>query len=726
MRVASAAEVRASIAAHLLGARTAGPELGEIVLHPHQRDGLARVRRILEERRGVLLADDVGLGKTFVALAAAREARDAVVVAPASLRDSWISAARRAAVPVRFISIEMLSRGHVAAGDPDLIVVDEAHHFRSAQTRRFAAASAMCGGAKVILVSATPVQNRLGDLRTMLSLFLGQSALALPADELVRYIVRRSERDLPASAGFTLPRVRPPEWLRPVQDVDCLDRLLALPAPLPPSDGQDGGVLLTYTLVRQWASSRAALCAALRRRLARGRALEDALLAGRWPSRAELSAWCYADGTQQLAFPELAVCGKADDAAMLIAQVQRHTDAVRELLAWISSSPDPDAARVGAVRDLLTRHDGERVVAFSEYADTVSAFYRALAPVARVAMLTHGGGRVAGGALTRRELLPRFAPGSAAQVPANERIDLLLTTDVLSEGVNLHDASVVIHLDLAWNPARLEQRVGRLRRIGAARDTVAVYLFSPPAPAERLLGLEKRLRLKLGVAARAVGAGVAGAILPGFDTPRQSRAVLEQRIADTVAPWRTDAAPAAMDMRLAGAARSPRDAAIACVKRQGATTLIAVAGHRVTESRATILDLLTHADGCDAPLDAAALRATRQQIEQWLRRRVVSDVVDLAALHVGRARRRLLQRVETIARRAPRHSQPALAPLMRAARTAATITLSAGAERVLDELAHAPLSDQAWLHAVGEFAALHARAGGDAPEILALLLLSRE
>src|SRR5207302_7026946 len=171
------------------------------------------------------------------------------------------------------------------------------------------------------------------------------------------------------------------------------------------------------------------------------------------------------------------------------------------------------------------------------YADSVTALYRALAPSLRAAMLTHAGGRVAGGPLSRREVLERFAPGAFTRTAASDRIDLLLTTDVLSEGVNLQEASVVVHLDLAWNPARLEQRVGRLRRIGAARDSIAIYMFAPPAPTERLLHLERRLRLKLDIAARTLG--VAGTILPGLATVHhgQATAAHEERIAALLRPW---------------------------------------------------------------------------------------------------------------------------------------------------------------------------------------------
>jgi len=68
-----------------------------------------------------------------------------------------------------------------------------------------------------------------------------------------------------------------------------------------------------------------------------------------------------------------------------------------------------------------------------------------------------------------------------------DRIDLLLSTDLLSEGVNLQDAEVVVHLDIPWTAARLEQRVGRLARMGSKHSTVTVYLIRPPASAAALL-----------------------------------------------------------------------------------------------------------------------------------------------------------------------------------------------------------------------------------------------
>ena len=729
MNIASADHVRATIAAHVIGRSRGHRELGGLILHPHQREGVERVQRLLDQHGGALLADDVGLGKTYVALATAQSARDSIVVAPAALRDVWLHAATRAGIRLHFVSVEMLGRRGWRSPEttPQIVIIDEAHHLRSRRTQRFAAASQLCRGAKVLLMTATPVQNRIGDLRTILSLFLGERAHAMHEEELSRFIVRRLECDVARVPGFSIPRTEGPQWIRVVDDADCLDKLVALPAPLPPADGGDGGVLLTYTLARQWASSRAALRSALQRRLARARAMEDALGVGRLPSRAELTAWCFADGAQQLTFPELAVRSTATDAGALLEQVRSHAFAVQALLGWLETSVDPDVSRAKLLRDLVVAHRGERIVAFSEYADTVASLYRALAPSVRAAMLTHGGGRVAGGPLSRRDLLQRLAPGATARISASERIDLLLTTDVLSEGVNLQEASVVVHLDLSWNPARLEQRVGRLRRIGAARETIAVYMFAPPAPTERLLQLERRLRLKLDVAARTLG--VAGTILPSLSTarPREATAARDERIAVLLRPWSRADIQASSRTPPCAAIRAARDGAIACVRYGDDVALIAVVDDCVTDSRGTVEQFIACASGDDADIGADIVCAMSERIAAWLRRRDASNVIDMAALHVARSRRTLLRLVDTIAHRAPRHLQPRLAPLMRVARTAATTTLSAGAERVLDELAHASMGDEAWLHAVGEFASLHVRRNRqDSAELLALLILRRD
>ena len=134
---------------------------------------------------------------------------------------------------------------------------------------------------------------------------------------------------------------------------------------------------------------------------------------------------------------------------------------------------------------------------------------------------------------------------------------------------------------------------------------------------------------------------------------------------------------------------------------------------------------MLQAGGADAPVDDTQLAAVLDRVASWLSRRATADVIDLPSAHVARSRHQVLRRAQGIAQRAHRHERVGLREMLGAARTVATATLSAGAERVLDELAHADMPDVAWLQSLGQFAALHAHpAPRGADQVLAILLLS--
>jgi hypothetical protein len=715
VRLAPAREVQAAIAGLVLGPPTTPERIGDVTLHPHQRDGANRALESLRAFGGVLVADDVGLGKTYLALAVARGFRSPLVVAPAATLHAWTAAAARSNVDITLLSFESMARGGDTAKH-DLVVVDEAHHLRNPATKRYAAARTLCARTPVVLLSATPVQNRLADLRVIMSLFLGERAHALSADELTAMIVRREATSV-VFFDSALPIATEPKWLHPDADVDCLGRLVTLPRPIPAADAGDGGALLTYTLVRQWASSRAALVSALRRRVARAHAIEDSLLTGRMPSRRELAAWCFAAESQQLAFSFMVAGPQRQNADHLMESVRAHRLATRACLDWLATTDDPDRSRATLIADVVRQNPGRRVVAFSEYAETVGRLFRLVAPNLRVAMLTHAGGRCVSGHLRRSDVLARFAPESRSSTPERERIDLLLTTDVLSEGVNLHDASIIVHLDLPWNPARLAQRVGRVRRIGSPESTVLVFAMAPPAPAERMLELELRLKAKLGVVSDAVGSSLA--LLPGVEPEGDAAAGRRDGLAAALAKWQDTSAPTDP---ICGAVHAAQCGFLACVSMEGHVQLIG-GTDSVTVDTAELTTLIRAGGGADATVSTSEFAKAESSIAAWLQRRKTMDVVDLADRRVARSRRALLERVEYISRRTPRHARPTATPMLVAARNVAGVALSAGAEQVLDELARAPLSDAAWLQAMGEFAALHTHQKESAAKIAALLLL---
>ncbi len=77
----------------------------------------------------------------------------------------------------------------------------------------------------------------------------------------------------------------------------------------------------------------------------------------------------------------------------------------------------------------------------------------------------------------RARLVAQFAPRANYKpelVGSDKEIDLLISTDVLSEGQNLQDCGILINYDLHWNPTRMVQRAGRIDRIGTSFETLWV------------------------------------------------------------------------------------------------------------------------------------------------------------------------------------------------------------------------------------------------------------
>jgi hypothetical protein len=159
-----------------------------IQLTTFQSDGVWRARRILDEYNGVLFADGVGLGKSFVAGELIREAvqdrrQRVLLVAPAALRDGmWDRFKSEHQIYVECRSYEelMLGRLDQQPNEYAMVVIDEAHVFRNPDARRTQALRRLLMGKppkKLVLLTATPVNNSLWDLYYLLTLFIGHDAV---------------------------------------------------------------------------------------------------------------------------------------------------------------------------------------------------------------------------------------------------------------------------------------------------------------------------------------------------------------------------------------------------------------------------------------------------------------------------------------------------------------------------------------------------------------------
>ncbi len=97
-------------------------------------------------------------------------------------------------------------------------------------------------------------------------------------------------------------------------------------------------------------------------------------------------------------------------------------------------------------------------------------------------------------AVTRQKVIENFDPG--ARFPKDD-FRILVSTEVLSEGVNLHRANVVINYDLPWNPTRLMQRVGRINRVDTKFDLIHTFNFFPTRQSNDQIKLKEAAEYKI-------------------------------------------------------------------------------------------------------------------------------------------------------------------------------------------------------------------------------------
>lgn len=439
---------------------------------------------VLRGATRLLLADAVGLGKTIQAgliLAELRErgfAERALVLCPPGLRSAWAGefeqrfgigcttldprslADTAAALPpginpwtmhtTVIASIDFVKRPEVFAAVAqvpfDVVIADEAHHLTPGTDRGEAVHQLASRAPWCILVSATPHSGDNGAFEYLTR--IGSEGEALT-------IFRRSRRD----AGLESSRRERVIAMRPsAAEIELLDAVEHYARAIWHGRGaRDSRVqLVAITIARRAASSPHALRRTLQRRLALLSSLAE-------PVQTVLPWEEQDDGDGSGSAELLATAGLDSDAA--------ERDAIERLLRLI------DRCGPGAKLQWLVaafRRLKEPAIVFTEYRDTLEAVVSALPHDVRVASIC--GDTPIG---LRRAAIDSFNRGGA---------DLLIATDTAGEGLNLHHrCRLVIDIELPWNPMRLEQRLGRVDRLGQLRRVHAVRLFHPGTIEHRVL-----------------------------------------------------------------------------------------------------------------------------------------------------------------------------------------------------------------------------------------------
>nr|UXE45173.1 RNA polymerase-associated protein RapA [uncultured bacterium] len=483
-------------------------------LLPHQLEPALAIVRGAGCR--VLLADEVGLGKTVQAglMAAELSARGAadrvLVVTPAGLRDQWarelqerfafipvvvdvrklrqtaaalpVGANPWQAIPFAIVSVDYLRRpdvlADVAACRWDLVVIDEAHGAARDSERHAAIAALTVRAPYVVLVTATPHNGDREAFRSLCNLG------AIANESLL--IFRRTRRDVGLAVRRHVHRLfvrlnaaeahmhrRLDEFARAIRRANPPN-----PAnranPENPENPANLGVSLALSVLRKRASSSArSLQRSVERRL-------DALTSNAQPAA-------------QLPLPLADPAGEliSEDEPppwsplMTLGDPQRERRVLQALRKAAEAAAGQET-KVATLRRLLRRVN-EPLVVFTEYRDTLLHLQASLG---EPSLVLHGG-------LSRDErlrVIEQFIAGA---------VRILLATDAAGEGLNLHAACrLVVNLELPWNPMRLEQRIGRVDRIGQRRTVHVLHLIGRGTRESQML---KRLQTRLAHAGADVG-----------------------------------------------------------------------------------------------------------------------------------------------------------------------------------------------------------------------------
>ncbi|MDQ3525707.1 MAG: DEAD/DEAH box helicase [Chloroflexota bacterium] len=568
-RAVNTTDYHAKFYAHQLSRRFTGDSPDKLAaslvdalvdLNPHQIDAaLFAFHSPLSN--GVILADEVGLGKTIEAGLVisqfwAERKRQILILTPANLRKQW-SAELKEKFHLPVMILEGMSYNQARRMEPkanpfdrdrkeiiiasipfasgkeddlagipwDLVVIDEAHRLRNADGKQAMRIKQALSGRKKLLLTATPLQNRLDELWGLVSLvderFFGdrksfRSQYAGQIDEhafndlrrrlrpLVQRTLRRDAREfisyterIPMLEEFT-PTDEERDLYDKVSEYLRRDNLMALPS------GQRH--LMTMVLNKLLSSSTFAIASALRtmsRRLEReltdvpAADLEEELgddydalaeTSEEWDEGVDVGPVLTPPTVDQRAAiqREILELNAFADQAEAIAHNAKGTALIKGLHHAFTFAEEKGAPRKAIVftESRKTQQYLHRLLSdIPEFADKLMLFDGANNDPKSREIYTGWRARHAG---TDMVTGSRSADIRAALVDYfRDTGEIMIATEAAAEGINLQFCSLIINYDLPWNPQRIEQRIGRCHRYGQKHDVVVVNFLNKENLADR-------------------------------------------------------------------------------------------------------------------------------------------------------------------------------------------------------------------------------------------------
>jgi len=545
----------------------------------YQQQAVVQALKKLDEHNGVFLADVVGLGKTFIAAQMLQQLKGRIlVICPPILKSYWEESLHDFRVPARVESLGKLDKVIRFGLDRfDYVVVDEAHRFRNEATRSYADILDICRGKKVILVTATPLNNTIDDIFAQLKLFQVPKNSTIPGipnlerffqllrrrfkgldrtdpaykatikevsreirERILKHVmVRRTRTDVLTyfkkdfeSQRLFFPDVQDPRRIIYTFEGD-LEKIFnqtigllqgfryARYIPLLYYTGskklseferqqqRNVGGFMKSILIKRLESS----FYAFRRSIARFIQSYERFIAmfesgtvyiSKDVDVYELLGNDYFEALERYVEEEKAQKYPAEDFRKeFIDDLKHDLQTLRQVgKLWQTVQQDPKSEAFINQLEKDRTLKNRRIIVFTESRETGEYLFEQLnRQFSGAVMFFSSRGGSAGKepvthspALARDLIKATFDPNFKE---SNRNIRILISTDVLSEGINLHRANVLINYDLPWNPTRVLQRAGRINRLGTEHSAIFIYNFFPTTQTDAHLGLEANITNKI-------------------------------------------------------------------------------------------------------------------------------------------------------------------------------------------------------------------------------------
>lgn len=545
----------------------------------YQKQAVQQALKKLNEHNGVFLADVVGLGKTFITAQLLQQLKGRIlVICPPGLKTYWEESLHDFRVPARVESLGKLDKIIRFGLDRfDYIVVDEAHRFRNESTQSYADLLDICRGKKVVLVTATPLNNTIDDIFAQLKLFQAPKNSSIPGipnlerffvelrkrlkgldrddpsyteaikavsqeirERILKHVmVRRTRTDVMTyfksdmdTQGLFFPEVQDPK--RIVYEFEGelettfneTMRLLqgfryARYVPLLYYSGskqlseferqqqRNIGGFMKGILIKRLESSFYAFRRSIRRFIESYERFIGMYDEGNVYISKDVDVYELLDNDdfatlEALIEEEKAQKYAAEDFRESFPDDLHHDlDTLRQVEAlWSKVDDDPkiESFIKQLKQDPVLKK--QRLVIFTESKETGDYLFEQLNKhyPGKVLFFSSQGGRAGkppvthNPALAREKIKAAFDPNDKVNT---DDLRILVTTDVLSEGTNLHRSNVLINYDLPWNPTKVLQRAGRVNRLGTKYAEVLIYNFFPTTQSDEHLGLETNITNKI-------------------------------------------------------------------------------------------------------------------------------------------------------------------------------------------------------------------------------------